>query len=81
MKCRYKFENITEIPPAPFCFRERYNGMKKVLMDTFFGPVDVGVYSPSVQNTLYLMATAVLNRSFSDNDVYPFPMLMFTSLI
>lgn len=59
---RCKFENISQIPPAPFCFRERYDGVKKVLTDTFFGPVDVGVYSPSVQNTLYLMATAVLNR-------------------
>ncbi|KAJ4758496.1 Uricase [Rhynchospora pubera] len=59
---RYKFENISQIPPAPFCFRQRYNEVKKVLSDTFFGPVDTGVYSPSVQNTLYLMATAVLNR-------------------
>jgi len=38
--------------------------VKKVLADTFFGPPDKGVYSPSVQNTLYLMAKATLNRLF-----------------
>ncbi|KAL5976490.1 hypothetical protein ACLOJK_020823 [Asimina triloba] len=36
--------------------------VKKVLIDTFFGAPKKGVYSPSVQNTLYLMAKAVLNR-------------------
>jgi len=36
--------------------------VKKVLMDTFFGPPETGVYSPSVQRTLYLMGSAVLKR-------------------
>lgn len=39
--------------------------MKKVLVDTFFGPPKEGVYSPSVQRTLYEMAEAVLGRSLS----------------
>ena len=39
--------------------------MKKDLVDTFYGPPKEGVYSPSVQNTLYLMAKSVLNRSLS----------------
>ncbi|XP_010905734.1 uricase-2 isozyme 2 [Elaeis guineensis] len=59
---RYPFEHVSDIPAKPFCFTERYEGVKKVLVDTFFGPPDVGVYSPSVQNTLFLMAKAVLSR-------------------
>ncbi|KAG1327838.1 Uricase [Cocos nucifera] len=59
---RFPFEHVSDIPAKPFCFTERYEGVKKVLVDTFFGPPDVGVYSPSVQNTLFLMAKAVLNR-------------------
>lgn len=35
--------------------------VKKVLADTFFGPPKEGVYSPSVQATLYDMAKAVLD--------------------
>jgi len=42
-------------------FTERYSAVRKVLLDTFFGPPNVGVYSPSVQSTLYQMAKAVLN--------------------
>lgn len=60
---RYPFEHVSQIPPKSFCFTQRYQDVKKVLADTFFGPPDVGVYSPSVQNTLYLMAKEVLNRS------------------
>lgn len=59
---RYQFENISNIPAKPFCFSQRYQEVKKVLVDTFFGPPNVGVYSPSVQNTLYIMAKAVLDR-------------------
>ncbi|GAA0158696.1 hypothetical protein LIER_38712 [Lithospermum erythrorhizon] len=36
--------------------------VKKALVDTFFGSPDEGVYSPSVQRTLYLMGKAVLGR-------------------
>ena len=59
---RYPFEHISQLPSKPFCFTQRYQDVKKVLADTFFGPPEVGVYSPSVQNTLYLMAREVLTR-------------------
>ncbi|XP_072089070.1 uncharacterized protein [Arachis hypogaea] len=41
---------------------ERYDNVKRVLLETFFGPPNVGVYSPSIQSTLYQMARATLNR-------------------
>ncbi|CAD6235772.1 unnamed protein product [Miscanthus lutarioriparius] len=59
---RYPFEHVSQLPSKPFCFTQRYQDVKKVLAETFFGPADVGVYSPSVQNTLYLMAKEVLTR-------------------
>jgi urate oxidase len=59
---KYKFGNISEIPEEPFCFTKRYIDVKNELLGTFFGPSDKGVYSPSVQNTLYLMAKQVLNK-------------------
>jgi urate oxidase len=59
---RYPFEHVSQLPSKPFCFTQRYQDVKKVLSETFFGPPDVGVYSPSVQNTLYLMAKEVLMR-------------------
>nr|ACF81010.1 unknown [Zea mays] len=59
---RYPFEHVSQLPSKPFCFTQRYQDVKKVLAETFFGPPDVGVYSPSVQNTLYLMAKEVLTR-------------------
>ncbi|KAM0917206.1 hypothetical protein ACQ4PT_009642 [Festuca glaucescens] len=59
---RYPFEHVSQLPSKPFCFKQRYQDLKKVLADTFFGPPDVGVYSPSVQNTLYLMGREVLTR-------------------
>ncbi|XP_077235630.1 uricase / urate oxidase / nodulin 35 [Tasmannia lanceolata] len=59
---RYTFEGPYSIPSMPFYFAERYLDVKKVLIDTFFGPPNEGVYSPSVQVTLYHMAKAVLGR-------------------
>ncbi|XP_058109059.1 uricase-2 isozyme 2 [Magnolia sinica] len=59
---RYSFECLSRIPVKPLYFTERHLDVKKVLMETFFGPPKEGVYSPSVQNTLYLMANAVLHR-------------------
>ncbi|PKU64414.1 Uricase [Dendrobium catenatum] len=58
----FQFESISAIPTESKFFIERYRDVKKVIVDTFFGPPTSGVYSPSVQNTLYLMAVAVLNR-------------------
>jgi urate oxidase len=62
---RYPFESISSIPSTPLYFNERYLDVKKVLSDTFFGPPKEGVYSPSVQSTLYHMAKTVLAR-FAD---------------
>lgn len=59
---RYSFESLHSIPSKPMYFTERYLDARKVLVDTFFGPPNKGVYSPSVQSTLYQMAKAVLNK-------------------
>ncbi|PIA54355.1 hypothetical protein AQUCO_00900709v1 [Aquilegia coerulea] len=59
---RYSFESLSTVPIKPLYFSERFLDVKKVLVDTFFGPPREGVYSPSVQSTLFYMAKAVLNR-------------------
>ncbi|KAK3035292.1 hypothetical protein RJ639_034815 [Escallonia herrerae] len=59
---RYAFESLSSIPTKPLYFTERYVDVKKVLLETFFGPPKEGIYSPSVQSTLYQMAKAVLGR-------------------
>nr|XP_023906156.1 uricase-2 isozyme 1 [Quercus suber]POF18924.1 uricase-2 isozyme 1 [Quercus suber] len=59
---RYAYESLSSVPQKPQFFTDRYLNVKKDLVDTFFGPPKEGVYSPSVQNTLYLMAKSVLNR-------------------
>ncbi|KAM0000214.1 putative factor independent urate hydroxylase [Helianthus debilis subsp. tardiflorus] len=60
--CIYQFESLSSINNKPLQFTEKYPCVKKVLMDTFFGPPKEGVYSPSVQATLYDMAKVVLGR-------------------
>ncbi|PQQ13444.1 uricase-2 isozyme 2 [Prunus yedoensis var. nudiflora] len=59
----YPYESIYSIPQKPLYFTERYLSVKKVLADTFYGPPKGGVYSPSVQSTLYHMATNVLKAT------------------
>ncbi|XP_023541764.1 uricase-2 isozyme 2 [Cucurbita pepo subsp. pepo] len=59
---RYSFESMSSIPKQQCYFTETYLDVKKVLVDTFFGPPKEGVYSPSVQYTLYEMANNVLSR-------------------
>ncbi|MTV29007.1 hypothetical protein FTX61_27100, partial [Nitriliruptoraceae bacterium ZYF776] len=59
---RYHFESLPSFSNQPFGFTEKYLDVKKVLTDTFFGPPKEGVYSPSVQATLYYMAKTVLGR-------------------
>ncbi|EFJ14801.1 hypothetical protein SELMODRAFT_156451 [Selaginella moellendorffii] len=44
----------------PSCYTGTYDKVTRTLFETFFGPSKSGVYSPSVQNTLYLMAQEVL---------------------
>ncbi|KAL6518287.1 hypothetical protein OROMI_033988 [Orobanche minor] len=61
--CRpYPFETLTSIPGKQLYFMEKYLDVKKVLINTFFGSAIGGVYSPSVQSTLYHMAKSVLDR-------------------
>uniref|UniRef100_A0A2P2JP61 Uricase n=1 Tax=Rhizophora mucronata TaxID=61149 RepID=A0A2P2JP61_RHIMU len=62
---RYSYESVYTVPQKRLNFAERYLDVKKVLVNTFFGPPKEGVYSASVQTTLFQMAKAVLNRSFS----------------
>ncbi|KAF3434432.1 hypothetical protein FNV43_RR25535 [Rhamnella rubrinervis] len=59
---RYSYESVLTIPRKPLYFTERYLDVKKVLVETFFGTPKEGVYSPSVQSTLYDMAKTVLIR-------------------
>lgn len=59
---RYELRHLSDVSSKPFCFNKKYLDVKKVLVDTFFGPPKDGVYSPSVQYTLYQMAKVVLNR-------------------
>ncbi|KAL6545458.1 hypothetical protein OROGR_009332 [Orobanche gracilis] len=59
---RYPFETVTSIPGTQLYFMEKYLDVKKVLINTFFGSAKGGVYSPSVQSTLYHMAKSVLDR-------------------
>lgn len=61
--CRYSYESVPSIPQIPLYFTEKYLDVKRVLAKTFFGPPNEGVYSASVQSTLYHMAKAVINRS------------------
>lgn len=44
----------------PDCYDAAFAAVKKALYSAFYGPADVGVYSPSVQYTLYQMAQQVL---------------------
>ncbi|XP_010031311.2 uricase-2 [Eucalyptus grandis] len=57
---RYSYDTLSSVPRDLLYFQERYMDVKKVLMSTFFGPPKEGVYSASVQSTLYQMARAVL---------------------
>lgn len=55
----------TTLPPAryarqPASFDAAYAAARAALLSSFFGPAKGGVYSPSVQYTLYRMGQAVL---------------------
>ncbi len=39
-----------------------YSDVKQMLMQNFFGPPDKGVYSPSVQYTLFEMAKGAIQK-------------------
>ena len=46
----------------PRCYDACYRGVTGALAEAFFGPAKGGVYSPSVQYTLYQMGTAAVTR-------------------
>jgi urate oxidase len=54
----------------PADYQKTYEEVKDVLVTTFFGPPHEGVYSPSVQKTLYEMAQAVLARFPEIDSIY-----------
>ncbi|KAI3925700.1 hypothetical protein MKW92_049882 [Papaver armeniacum] len=59
---KYVFESLSNIPVKSPYFTEKYLDVNKVMLETFFGPPKEGVYSASVQKTLYQMARVVLSR-------------------
>ncbi|XP_048326499.2 uricase-2 isozyme 1 [Ziziphus jujuba] len=59
---RYSYESVFSTPRKPLYFSERYLDVKRALTETFYGHPKEGVYSASVQSTLYDMAKSVLNR-------------------
>ncbi|KAL8159677.1 hypothetical protein V2J09_001214 [Rumex salicifolius] len=59
---RYPYQSLGSVPSKPGYFNERYDAVKKELLEVFFGPPKEGVYSPSVQSTLYQMAKVILGR-------------------
>eukprot|EP00897_Mesotaenium_endlicherianum_P005410 jgi/Mesen1/4898/ME000244S04074 len=54
----------------PASYTKTYGCVKEALLRTFFGPARGGVYSPSVQNTLFSMAAAVLQQFEEVESVY-----------
>lgn len=75
---RDKFTSLPETSDRPFCTKvylkyhfsgtERvdYNGtwecVKNAVLDVFAGPAHTGVYSPSVQNTMFLTSELIFNK-------------------
>ena len=43
-------------------FDAAYNAVKTAMMDNFYGPSDKGVFSPSVQYTMFEMGKLVIQR-------------------
>lgn len=54
--CTWKY---TALPP---CYDAAFAAAKSGLVDAFYGPAKGGIYSPSVQYTLYDMAKRLLDR-------------------
>lgn len=55
-------QSVWRYHSKPSCYNQAYETVKGTLIDVFFGPLETGVYSPSVQNALYLMGQEVLRR-------------------
>ncbi|CAM6084586.1 unnamed protein product [Calypogeia fissa] len=54
----------------PYSYEEAYMAVKGALMSKFYGPTRGGVYSPSVQNTLYTMAKEALAKVPEVESIY-----------
>lgn len=50
-------------------YNKTYDRIESALINTFAGPADRGVYSPSVQETLYLMGVDAIKAESSINDI------------
>ncbi|CAN1258492.1 Uricase-2 isozyme 1 [Linum perenne] len=59
---RYSYDSVSSVPQKPLYFNDRYADVKDVVLNNFFGPPKGGVYSASVQRTLFQIAKAVLIR-------------------
>lgn len=62
---------------GPVDYDNAFAAMKAALGEGFWGPADTGVYSPSVQYTLFQMAKRALERCaqalFMQRRMSPFP--------
>lgn len=75
-----------------FCFDRAWETVKNIVLEVFAGPADKGIFSASVQNTLYLIARSSLaaipqlekmelefpNKHYFDVDFSRFPQIEFT---
>lgn len=59
VKCVWK-QRGEALCPA-FDFDGTYDKIKTIVVETFTGPTPAGIYSPSVQGTMYEMATNILS--------------------
>lgn len=66
MKCSWKYcsKNL------PFDYDAAFEQVKATCLSTFFGPAQSGVFSPSVQYTLYQMGKDVIQRMPSVSSIY-----------
>lgn len=51
------------------CFKQQADEIKRIMLEAFAGPSDVGVDSPAVQYTLYKMGQAVLDKCPTVKDI------------
>mmetsp|Transcript_32415 Transcript_32415/g.52478 ORF Transcript_32415/g.52478 Transcript_32415/m.52478 type:complete len:307 (+) Transcript_32415:153-1073(+) len=59
MTATWTFANL---PRGTICFKSSYEKSRQALVETFAGPAGSGIYSPSVQLSMYQMGSAVLEK-------------------
>lgn len=62
--------SIWSYSKKPASYEEAYQTVKSALMSKFYGPIRGGVYSPSVQNTLYAMGKEALLKVREVESIY-----------